>query len=52
MTFSGQFFFKFSLEKDCNGRKKIVVLCLDVIMIAFFPRNIQVSFCVKSACKH
>ena len=29
------------LEKDCNGKKKIVVPCLDVIMIAFFPRNIQ-----------
>ena len=38
--FSGQFFFKVSYKKDCNG-KKIVVPCLDVIMIAFFPRNIQ-----------
>ena len=31
------------LEKDCNGEKKILVPCLDVIMIAFFPRNIQWS---------
>ena len=30
------------LEKDCNNLlKKIVVPCLDVIMIAFFPRNIH-----------
>ena len=25
------------LEKDCNGKKKIVVPCLDLMMIAFFP---------------
>ena len=36
--FSGQFF----LEKDCNG-KKIVVTCLDVIMITFLLRDIQWS---------
>ena len=29
------------IEKDCNGKKKIVVPCLDVIMIAFFLTNIQ-----------
>ena len=29
------------IEKDCNGKKKIVVPCLDVIMIAFFSTNIQ-----------
>ena len=34
--FSGQVF----LEKDCNGEKKIVVPCLDLIMIAFFPKQI------------
>ena len=34
--FSGQFFFTSFLEKGCNGKK-------NVIMIAFFPRNIQWS---------
>ena len=38
--FSGQFFFKFSHKKDFQG-KKIVVPCLDVIMIVFFAGNIQ-----------
>ena len=33
-------FFKVFLESDCNG-KKIFVPCLDIIMIAFFPRNLQ-----------
>ena len=41
--FSGQFFFNFSKKKIVMG-KKIVVLCLDVMMIAFVPRNIQWSF--------
>ena len=36
--FSGQFFSKFS-EKKILMRKKIVVPCLDVLLIAFFPRN-------------
>ena len=35
-----EFFLKFSQNKIEMG-KKILVLCLDVIMIAFFPRNIQ-----------
>ena len=34
------FFFKFYQKKIVIG-KKIVVPCLDVIMIAFFARNIQ-----------
>ena len=38
--FSGQFFFKFS-RKRLLWEKKIVVPCLDVIMIAFDPRDIQ-----------
>ena len=38
--FSGQFFFKFSWKKIVMG-KKIVVPCLDVIMISFLPRNIH-----------
>ena len=33
-------FLKFSYNKIVMG-KKIPVPCLDVIMIAFFPRNIQ-----------
>ena len=37
---SGYFFLKFSYDKIVIG-KKIVVTYLDVIMIAFFPRNIQ-----------
>ena len=37
----GPVFLYFFLEKDYNGKKKIVVLCLGVIMIAFFSRNIQ-----------
>ena len=37
----GPIFLNVFLERDCNGKKKIVVPCLDVIMIAFFPRNIQ-----------
>ena len=37
----GPIFFKFSKEKIVMGKKKIFVPCLDVIMIAFFPRNIQ-----------
>ena len=36
--FSGQFFSKFSEKKIPMG-KKIVVPCLDVLLIAFFPRN-------------
>ena len=40
--FSGQFFLKFSYKKIVI-RKKIVVPCLDVTMIAFFPKNIQRS---------
>ena len=39
--FSGQKFLHVFLEKDCNGKRMIIVLCLDVIMIAFFLRNIQ-----------
>ena len=38
--FSGHFFVKFSQNKIVMG-KKILVPCLDVIMIAFFSRNIQ-----------
>ena len=37
--FSEQFFSKFSEKKILMG-KKIVVPCSDVLMIAFFPRNI------------
>ena len=37
----GPVFLYVFLEKDYNGKKKIVVLCLGVIMIAFFSRNIQ-----------
>ena len=37
--FSGQFFSKFS-EKKIEMGKTFVVPCLDVITIAFFPRNI------------
>ena len=33
-------FFKFSHKKDFQGEKKIVVPCLDVIMIAFFSPEI------------
>ena len=29
------------LEEDCNGKKKIFMPCLAVIIIAFFPRNAQ-----------
>ena len=36
----GAFFQKNSRNKIVMG-KKILVPCLDVIMIAFFPRNIQ-----------
>ena len=39
--FSGHFFLYVFLEKECNGKKKIVVPCLAVIIIAFFPRNAQ-----------
>ena len=39
-AFRGIFFLKFSYDEIVMG-KKIVVPCLDVIMIAFFPRNIQ-----------
>ena len=31
----GPIFLYVFLEKDCNGKKKIVVLCLAVIIIAF-----------------
>ena len=37
----GQIFLYVFLEKDYNGKKKIAVPCLGVIMIAFFSRNIQ-----------
>ena len=40
--FSGQFFSKFSEKKILMG-KKIVVPCLDVLLIAFFPRNTKWS---------
>ena len=40
VRFSGQFFFKFSQKKIVMG-KKIVVPCLDIMTIAFFPRNIR-----------
>ena len=45
VRFSGQFFLKFSQKKivQCNGKKKIVVPCLDVIMIPVFPRNIYIK---------
>ena len=33
----GPIFVYVFLEKDCNGKKKIVVLCLAVIIITFFP---------------
>ena len=39
--FSSQFFFKFSKKKIVMGKKKIVVQCLDLIMISFSPRNIH-----------
>ena len=39
-AFRDIFFSKFSYNKIVKG-KKILVPCLDVIMIAFFPRNIQ-----------
>ena len=40
--FCGQLIFlKVFPEKDCNGKEKIVVPCLDVIMNAFSPTNIQ-----------
>ena len=39
--FSGQIFLYVFLEKDCNGKRMIIVLCLEVIMVAFFLRNIQ-----------
>ena len=36
-------------RKRLFGEKNIVVPCLDLIMIAFFPRNIvTLSFCPKS----
>ena len=38
--FSGHFFLNFSKKRIVMG-KTIVVPCLDVIMIAFFPRNIK-----------
>ena len=34
-TLFGPIFLYVFLEKDCNGKKKIVVLCLAVIIIAF-----------------
>ena len=37
----GPIFLYIFLVNDCNGKKKVVVSCLDVIVIAFFPRNIQ-----------
>ena len=37
----GPIFLQVFLEKDCNGKKNIVVPCLDVIMTAFFLRNIH-----------
>ena len=40
--FAGQFFYKSSQKKIVLG-KKVVVPCLDVIMIAFFTRNIHRS---------
>ena len=40
--FSGQFFFQF-LWKKIVMEKKVVVPCLDIIMIPFFPRNIHLS---------
>ena len=48
----GPIFLKFFLERYCNGRKDRCAV-LDVIMIAFFPRNIvKFSFCLKSARKY
>ena len=38
--FSGAIFSKFSEKKILMGKKKTVVPCLDVLLIAFFPRNI------------
>ena len=43
-VFTRAFWANFSLSftrNDCNGKKKIVVPCLDVRMIAFFPKNTQ-----------
>ena len=37
----GPIFLYVFLEKDYNGKKKIVVPCLGVITIAIFSRNIQ-----------
>ena len=37
----GLIFLYVFLEKDCNGKKNIFVPCLDVIMTAFFPRNLH-----------
>ena len=37
----GPIFLKVFLEKDCNEKKEVIVPSLDVITIAFFPRNIH-----------
>ena len=48
--FLGQFFFKFSWKKFVMG-KNIVVPCVDVKMVAFFPRNIHwSSLFAQKAC--
>ena len=50
---SGQFFFTFSYKKIVMEKKKVVMPCLDAIMIAFFPRNhVKFSFCPKSERKY
>ena len=36
----GSIFLYVFLEKDCNEKNKIVLPCLDVIVITFFLRNI------------
>ena len=50
----GPIFLYVFLEKDCSGKKKIVVPCLDLIMIAFFPEEytVKFSFCPKNVHKY
>ena len=50
----GPIFLYVFLETDCNGKKKIIVPRLAVIIIAFFPKKctVKFSFCPKSACKY
>ena len=51
--FSGKFFLRFH-RKRLQWEKKIVVPCLDVIMIAFFfdKYTVKFSFCPTNARKY